>query len=116
MVRFEEMDKIGDSELFDLKYTFSAYILPRLEAFKAKMDSGELLSYPEFKNRFELGESYKGIQDNEVLWYEIVTDMIFPFDYYCNPDDYKELQSDEIEAKRTRGLNNFALFFDDLWI
>jgi hypothetical protein len=106
---------ITKEEIYDLKYTLSDLIYPRLKAFKDKFDKDESPTIPGFKN----DENFNTAMSREErlqYWQNILEEMIFPFGYYSGNLDYEHMETDEINEKIQKGLNAFAKYFNDLWI
>lgn len=107
----------SDKDLWNLDYTISEFIIPRLEAFKRGT-----YGYPaEFKTAGE--------------WEKVIDKMIWSFDYIVNQDKYedglmekyKDNQFDEqghyrwikdakeLSEKCQEGLDLFGTYFRSLW-
>ena len=110
------MEKIERSELYDLKYTISGYVLPRLKAFKEKYENRSAPSVPTFEEEeLRLGRELS-FKQAEAYWAGILGEMIFPFEYHVDPEKYEHLEYDEIRASMKNGLELFAKYFENLWI
>ena len=103
------------NELYDLKYYISDYIAPRLKDFKTFVDEKRAVSVPELNKADSLSKE-STYEEREVLWSNILEKMIFPFDYYSNPDDYQHLDTDNVRLKFKEGMEIFSKYFEDLWI
>lgn len=101
-------------ELYDLKYTLSDLIYPRLKEFKDKVDSKNAPSIPDFPNveHFTKDTSFK---EKEKYWSEILAEMIFPFEYHVCPENFEHLELQDINERVEKGLKLFAKYFTNLW-
>jgi hypothetical protein len=102
-------------ELYDLKYSLSDFIYPRLKEFKEMVDNKKALSLPDFPNVEHFSKN-TSLKEKEKYWSEILKDMIFPFEYHSYPEHFENLELDEINTKIKRGLELFAEYFTHLWI
>lgn len=101
-------------ELYDLKYTLSDFIYPRLKEFKDKVDSKSAPSVPDFSNVEHFSQK-RSFAEKEKYWSEILGEMIIPFEYHVYPENFKHLELKEINEKVERGLKLFAKYFIKLW-
>lgn len=101
-------------ELYDLKYTLSNFIYPRLKEFKDKVDNKNAPSVPDFLNveHFSKDTSF---EEKEKYWSEILDAMIVPFEYHVYPENFIHLEFNEINEKVEKGLKLFAEYFTNLW-
>lgn len=84
----KKKQQIKSEELWGLDLTISKFIFPRLTLFKESINST-----PE--------------------WQEILSKMIYAFQYTIDDDKYKTLPGDY--PKYEEGINLFAKYFRDLW-
>lgn len=103
-------------ELYDLKYTLSESIYPMLKSFKDKVDKKEMPSLPDFKNESYFENKKMTLDLKFKFWSERLEEMIFPFEYYCYPENFENIPIDERKEKIQKGLDVFAKYFNDLWI
>ncbi len=101
-------------ELYDLKYTLSALIYPRLKEFKNTVDNKNAPSVPDFSNveHFSKDTSF---EEKEKYWSEVLAEMIIPFEYHVHPENFEHLEFKEINEKVEKGLEIFAKYFTNLW-
>ncbi len=101
---------MNENELFDLKYHIADFILPRLIAFKNKIDKNEAISIPVFEDFNDLS-----FEQKELLWSEILEKMIFPFEYLSDPNKFINMDSVTIRQQEKIGLEYFSKYFENLW-
>lgn len=82
------------SECWNLDYTFSMFILPRLKYFRE-----DTISYPDEQIGFE-------------GWMEILDKMIYSFEEIIEDDIQKTTDYDKVQE----GLDLFSKYFRHLWI
>lgn len=101
-------------ELYDLKYTLSDLIYPRLKEFKDKVESKNAPSVPDFPDveHFTTDTSF---EEKEKYWSEVLSEMIIPFEYHVHPEKFEHLKFQEINEKVEKGLKLFAEYFTNLW-
>lgn len=102
------------AELYDLKYTLSDFIYPRLKEFKDKVDSKNAPSVPDFSNVEHFSRDTL-LEEKEKYWSELLGDMIIPFEYHIHPENFEHLELKEINEKVELGLKIFAEYFTNLW-
>ncbi|GAA5098436.1 hypothetical protein GCM10023210_34590 [Chryseobacterium ginsengisoli] len=107
--------KITEEEIYDLKYTLSDLIYPRLKVFKEKFDKDESPTIPNFKNDENFNNKFSR-EEKLNYWKNILEEMLFPFGYYSGDIDCENMEKDEINKKIEKGLNAFAKYFNNLWI
>lgn len=107
--------QVTKSEIYDLKYHISDYIVPRLIAYREKFEKGEspssIVFYDEKGNEVALSN-----EESDKRWVGILNEMLFPFENYNNPSKYEHLHRDLIREKSKKGLELFSKYFDKLWI
>lgn len=102
---------IPEYQIWDLKNAISEFIEPRLKAYIKKVDDNELVSIPTWvENKPDIDE-----QVLRKTWSSILKDMLFPFDFQINPDNYISLADEEILLRKEKGLQLFANYFEHLW-
>lgn len=102
------------AELYDLKYTLSDFIYPRLKEFKDKVDGKNAPSIPDFPN-IEHFSKDTPFEEKEKYWSELLGEMIIPFEYHVYPENFEHLELKEVNEKVERGLKIFAEYFINLW-
>ncbi|AYM99601.1 hypothetical protein [Chryseobacterium sp. 3008163] len=107
---------MNNNEIYDLKYTLAEYILPRLEAFKEKVDKNEAPTIPIFKDDSTFLGDRDNIDELSNYWSKRLEEMIFPFEYYVFPEKHDALEFDEINKKFENGMKIFAKYFHYLSI
>ena len=95
----------SDSDLYNLDYIISKWILPRLKRFK--------------KINFAIpsalcGPKESNIDESSDLWDSILEQMIFGFEVSKNEWDHN--YTDEEYQIAQEGLELFGIFYGDLWI
>lgn len=104
------------NEIYDLKYTLAEYILPRLQAFKKKIDNKEILSVPNFEDEEFFSNKNFSYEEKEKYWGKLLEDMVFSFEFCLYPEKFDNMNTEEVNEKYREGLLVFARYFDDLWI
>lgn len=107
---------MNKEDLYDLKYTLSEYIYPRLKAFKDKVDRKETPTLPNFKNENYFEGKKMDIDLMFKFWSQKLEEMIFPFEYYNSPENFDNMEKEFVKENIKKGLETFAKYFDDLWI
>ncbi|UPQ77220.1 hypothetical protein [Chryseobacterium nepalense] len=102
------------AELYDLKYTLSDFIYPRLKEFKDKVDGKNAPSIPDFSN-IEHFSKDTPFEEKEKYWNELLSEMIIPFEYHVYPENFEHLELKEVNEKVEWGLKIFAEYFINLW-
>lgn len=106
---------VKKSEIYDLKYHISDYIVPRLTAYKEKFEKGEspssIVFYDDKGCEIALSD-----EESDKQWIKILNEMLFPFENYNDSSKYEHLDRDIIRSKSKKGLELFAKYFDKLWI
>lgn len=103
-------------EIFDLKYTLSDYIFPRIKALKDLVDNNESPSLPDFENEVFFLDKEITTDLRIKFWSEKLEEMLFPFEYYSFPENFDNLEREVVKENVKKGLETFAKYFDDLWI
>lgn len=104
----------NSDEIWDLKYSISNFIVPRLHEYKEKCKRGENISVPTWIN----DSKESPVVDEDKLnsqWVDILEKMTIPFEYHTNPEKYNQFSSEEIDSMVAEGLILFAKYFIHLW-
>jgi hypothetical protein len=112
-----------DSELWNLDYTFTKYILPRLKRFRAVELEAEYAGVPQdLENpRVEPDEFGNEIPYYFTIeeWKERIDKMILAFELMLADDDgVEDFSMEKWEEKHNKvneGLRLFALYYQHLW-
>jgi|GEM_PF-2308521 len=118
-------------QIWNLKYTFTSFALPRLKLYLEKVrHRKKCYSIPTWvDDEFHLSTSQldsvqlkivltdEKIEDLFYVWEQELEKIIFAFEYIYNPtqDRFSSLDYKTIDEKVSHGLNLFAKYYIHLW-
>lgn len=130
---FQKLTKgYADQETWNLDYSLAKWILPRLKYFRSNINSTSLNRQNNKSNYLTIQE-WQDILDKIIYAFEFIlkedeilekcypSDFIYGFDFVNNelvPRDKRKpdyTYYDECLKKYSEGMENFKLYFRDLW-
>ena len=106
-----EVESNFNIEVWDLKYSISEFIVPRLIEFKLRYERHENKSIPKWVNT----DPDLSKEELDLEWAGILGQILIPFEYHIKPEKYEIFSHSEIESLITDGLKLFSEFFIHLW-
>lgn len=100
----------SDMDLWDLDCAFAEFIVPRLRELKKKKDGIPCVCFSDNYTGNEKGEREKA----KKKWNGIIDTMINGFAYILT-DDYRYLTDEKKQEKIEPALENFKVYFGNLW-